>query len=129
MSRKHTPAHDTVGGPEAPKVQRIELSASHVLHAARWLAGSTLRRHPTRMAFIAVAQVFGAVGTALGTIAVLFYIRAAIGDGTLGRLNIEIESAAEPGTAVLFLTSIIACLLYTSPSPRDQRGSRMPSSA
>ena len=26
-------------------------------------------------------------------------------------------------------TKIIACLLYTSPSPRDQRGSRMPSSA
>ena len=24
---------------------------------------------------------------------------------------------------------IDACLLYTSPSPRDQRGSRMPSSA
>ena len=24
---------------------------------------------------------------------------------------------------------MIACLLYTSPSPRDQRGSRMPSSA
>ena len=26
-------------------------------------------------------------------------------------------------------TQIKACLLYTSPSPRDQRGSRMPSSA
>ena len=25
--------------------------------------------------------------------------------------------------------SSISCLLYTSPSPRDQRGSRMPSSA
>ena len=25
--------------------------------------------------------------------------------------------------------NIISCLLYTSPSPRDQRGSRMPSSA
>ena len=25
--------------------------------------------------------------------------------------------------------SLCACLLYTSPSPRDQRGSRMPSSA
>ena len=25
--------------------------------------------------------------------------------------------------------SYISCLLYTSPSPRDQRGSRMPSSA
>ena len=24
---------------------------------------------------------------------------------------------------------LMACLLYTSPSPRDQRGSRMPSSA
>ena len=24
---------------------------------------------------------------------------------------------------------LVACLLYTSPSPRDQRGSRMPSSA
>ena len=26
-------------------------------------------------------------------------------------------------------TEPITCLLYTSPSPRDQRGSRMPSSA
>ena len=26
-------------------------------------------------------------------------------------------------------TQIMNCLLYTSPSPRDQRGSRMPSSA
>ena len=26
-------------------------------------------------------------------------------------------------------TSLRGCLLYTSPSPRDQRGSRMPSSA
>ena len=25
--------------------------------------------------------------------------------------------------------TIVSCLLYTSPSPRDQRGSRMPSSA
>ena len=28
-----------------------------------------------------------------------------------------------------FFTTAHACLLYTSPSPRDQRGSRMPSSA
>ena len=26
-------------------------------------------------------------------------------------------------------TGVATCLLYTSPSPRDQRGSRMPSSA
>ena len=29
----------------------------------------------------------------------------------------------------LFILSFYICLLYTSPSPRDQRGSRMPSSA
>ena len=29
----------------------------------------------------------------------------------------------------IYLTQVDACLLYTSPSPRDQRGSRMPSSA
>ena len=28
-----------------------------------------------------------------------------------------------------FMSRYISCLLYTSPSPRDQRGSRMPSSA
>ena len=27
------------------------------------------------------------------------------------------------------MAKVIDCLLYTSPSPRDQRGSRMPSSA
>ena len=29
----------------------------------------------------------------------------------------------------VFVTENMVCLLYTSPSPRDQRGSRMPSSA
>ena len=29
----------------------------------------------------------------------------------------------------LYTETIKSCLLYTSPSPRDQRGSRMPSSA
>ena len=32
-------------------------------------------------------------------------------------------------TAVVFLGQGIACLLYTSPSPRDRTRSRMPSSA
>ena len=30
---------------------------------------------------------------------------------------------------IMFIGWLGACLLYTSPSPRDQRGSRMPSSA
>ena len=38
----------------------------------------------------------------------------------------KIESVEEIGH---WLCGVDACLLYTSPSPRDQRGSRMPSSA
>ena len=30
---------------------------------------------------------------------------------------------------LLMIDTVKSCLLYTSPSPRDQRGSRMPSSA
>ena len=54
----------------------------------------------------------------------------------------ELESQSDPYMAAAHLinfpgreteTALIAlvmdCLLYTSPSPRDQRGSRMPSSA
>ena len=36
-----------------------------------------------------------------------------------GMVTVEATGASE----------IVSCLLYTSPSPRDQRGSRMPSSA
>ena len=35
----------------------------------------------------------------------------------------------ENGEVVGIVSHILSCLLYTSPSPRDQRGSRMPSSA
>ena len=35
----------------------------------------------------------------------------------------------EEGSTVEIFTNSSTCLLYTSPSPRDQRGSRMPSSA
>ena len=38
--------------------------------------------------------------------------------------KIEITTTANESEALL-----LDCLLYTSPSPRDQRGSRMPSSA
>ena len=49
-----------------------------------------------------------------------------------GDVTVEINGDSEksiitrPGSTLL---SALACLLYTSPSPRDQRGSRMPSSA
>ena len=37
--------------------------------------------------------------------------------------------SSEPGYADIILNDIRTCLLYTSPSPRDKRQSRMPSSA
>ena len=40
---------------------------------------------------------------------------------------VEVQDTVGAGDA--FLAAFITCLLYTSPSPRDQRGSRMPSSA
>ena len=44
------------------------------------------------------------------------------------RLREQDEWKILPG-GKYFLTRNMSCLLYTSPSPRDQRGSRMPSSA
>ena len=43
-------------------------------------------------------------------------------------LNIT-HQAPEENWLVFLSLQVIICLLYTSPSPRDQRGSRMPSSA
>ena len=38
-------------------------------------------------------------------------------------------AADDETTSSLAIAAARSCLLYTSPSPRDQRGSRMPSSA
>ena len=43
--------------------------------------------------------------------------------GTIGGGHLELQAIAEARRR------LAGCLLYTSPSPRDQRGSRMPSSA
>ena len=102
--------------PEAQLDTPPALTLSAVVNAARWLAGSTYRLHPLQLVGIAIAQVVGAVGTALGTIAVFFYIRAAVGDGTLGQLNIQIESAGEPATAVLFLVSVVVIIIVAAGS-------------
>ena len=47
------------------------------------------------------------------------------------KISSEAEAAAREAelTASLDRANLYTCLLYTSPSPRDQRGSRMPSSA
>ena len=52
--------------------------------------------------------------------------------GLLGTLPLIWDNLAYWAQLILLIvttTFLIYCLLYTSPSPRDQRGSRMPSSA
>ena len=52
-----------------------------------------------------------------------------VGGGCVG-VNILYSLAHRGWTdACLLERTELTCLLYTSPSPRDQRGSRMPSSA
>ena len=41
----------------------------------------------------------------------------------------KVEEVIEISKEISKMGGIYTCLLYTSPSPRDQRGSRMPSSA
>ena len=45
------------------------------------------------------------------------------------RRGVEGQRQADQGDGTYINPIIAGCLLYTSPSPRDQRGSRMPSSA
>ena len=47
--------------------------------------------------------------------------------GTFEEISRQVETY--PAWVLALLGGVGYCLLYTSPSPRDQRGSRMPSSA
>ena len=41
----------------------------------------------------------------------------------------QLSAINNPEETIPSIVEFVDCLLYTSPSPRDQRGSRMPSSA
>ena len=71
----------------------------------------------------AVKQALPALTNTNGTVVILY------GDAPLitpTDISTLLTAHKEDKNAVTILS---ACLLYTSPSPRDQRGSRMPSSA
>ena len=69
---------------------------------------------------IADTVMVGAVGVealaAASLVVNLFHLPLVFGFGMLSSISVHASHA-------------YGCLLYTSPSPRDQRGSRMPSSA
>ena len=52
-----------------------------------------------------------------------------IGGWSLWQKRAESQAIAASDGYSLAMEAVEACLLYTSPSPRDQRGTRMPSSA
>ena len=52
-----------------------------------------------------------------------FRVPSVATDTSLVAITNELKDDLKP------ITMFMTCLLYTSPSPRDQRGSRMPSSA
>ena len=52
-----------------------------------------------------------------------------ISTGAAGGLNAILKSILNPQDEIIVFAPYFVCLLYTSPSPRDQRGSRMPGCA
>ena len=107
------------------EIGRLSIFSGGVISAAvtpRWYPAEIFRQM-VRIGFyslpvVGLAAVF--IGAAL---ALNIYVGGA-------RFNAE---QFVPTIVVLGITRelgpVITCLLYTSPSPRDQRGSRMPSSA
>ena len=82
---------------------------------------------PTIYRFYEMIQIYGTTLKAL--------VHEQFGDGIISAINfkLDIKKVEDPeggSRAVITLDGkFLPCLLYTSPSPRDQRGSRMPSSA
>ena len=105
------------------KMPVIEMSAESALRIAQlglfatFAYFSLAEEEPD---FIA-ALVFSLLG--LGTFLSVRYVREILSFGIPAVIVIFSILDGDPGFVVW------ACLLYTSPSPRDQRGSRMPSSA
>ena len=62
------------------------------------------------------------LGASLGASAIFFLVT------NFGAWVVDIANVY-PNSFAGLMAAYAACLLYTSPSPRDQRGSRMPSSA
>ena len=60
-----------------------------------------------------------------------FEVEFVAGSGsTIAVVTLAAEDVRPVATSeILHVRNLPVCLLYTSPSPRDQRGSRMPSSA
>ena len=98
-----------------------------------WLESWKLRARKRSMLFgICICAL---LVLALTVISALIGYRVAYDDGIINALRLVLVVGLAASIYWLIkrptdqLKQNYACLLYTSPSPRDQRGSRMPSSA
>ena len=107
----------------APHAENASASSSSQKSLSQWL--SYLESiHPSAidMGLDRVKAVANAMGLSLSQ-SLVITVAGTNGKGTTCRL-LE-QAMLSQGKSV----AVYSCLLYTSPSPRDQRGSRMPSSA
>ena len=121
----------------ASVVDDIDHGITHIIRGEDHVTNSAAQ--------IQLFEALGAAAPAMGHVALL---AGADGEGLSKRLgSLSIGQLRGEGTEATSLASLLArigtadpvvpqaamqditCLLYTSPSPRDQRGSRMPSSA
>ena len=99
----------------------LMLDQGHCLRSHILQNNEILSKHISNFSCTSISTLVAMVDTNIG---VSFLPRMAIDFGILSHypnINIDLKSTKTKRD--------IGCLLYTSPSPRDQRGSRMPSSA
>ena len=96
----------------------IELEDVHVRYKTR--ASSLFR--PKYVDALAGVSLTVKRGQTLGIVG-----ESGSGKSTSAKVLVGLEKPTSG--RVVFDGETVTCLLYTSPSPRDQRGSRMPSSA
>ena len=92
---------------------------------------ATLKRHRPQLGNCDVAAMRAAFEPHQARLALLASARgiATAPAQLVPELSVARAASAAAGRAAPQGASNTVCLLYTSPSPRDQRGSRMPSSA
>ena len=121
------------------KIELLERAASLEVHSNHPLAQAIVRKANEEGVDVAAAEEFeivqgkGARGIVNGK---LFWLGShrylEERDQETPEVHEQLQSLQDSGRSIVVIGNdehVCGCLLYTSPSPRDQRGSRMPSSA
>ena len=122
-------ANGPINKPKMPAIEGISSYLGHTFHTSRWdyaytgggPEGGLDKLADKRVAIIGTGATAVQCIPHLGASAKELYVF----QRTPSSIDVRNNRPTDPEWAA----SLKPCLLYTSPSPRDQRGSRMPSSA